>query len=161
MRRPCRRAGFGRRPRAGFPAVRTSLRQFGAAIDYDADRAVVGVRSEVDVLTAPTLGDLVDVLIDRGERHVVLDLAGLTFMDAAGLRVIADASARLALSGGSPSARRRRRPWRSSASPISPTWSASRHPTRRAPPCAPSSVPTTTPSTSTAVPPACLATWPA
>ncbi|MDQ2826785.1 MAG: anti-sigma factor antagonist [Actinomycetota bacterium] len=73
---------------------------FGATIDYDAERAVVGVRGEVDMLTAPTLGDLVDVLIDRGERQVVLDLAGLAFMDAAGLRVIADASARLALSGG-------------------------------------------------------------
>ncbi len=73
---------------------------FGAVIAYEAERAVLGVQGDVDLLTASTLGDLLDVLIDRGERHVVLDMAALSFMDAAGLHVIADASARLALSGG-------------------------------------------------------------
>lgn len=73
---------------------------FGAVLDYEPERAILAVRGEIDLLTAPTLGDLLGLVVDRGERRVVLDLAGLSFIDAAGLHVIASASARLRSFGG-------------------------------------------------------------
>ena len=57
------------------------------------------MRGDVDVLAAPTLGAMLDVLVDQGHPHVVLDCAAVAFMDAAGLGVIAKSSARLAESG--------------------------------------------------------------
>lgn len=72
--------------------------QFEIAIDFQAEHAVVHVRGEVDLLTASTLRATMNALVDQGRIDIVLDLAGLTFMDASGLGVIADLSARLALS---------------------------------------------------------------
>ncbi|MEJ7800520.1 MAG: anti-sigma factor antagonist [Ilumatobacter sp.] len=70
------------------------------AICFSAGAAVVGVSGEVDRLTAPGLGALINALADAGNNQVVLDLATLDFMDAAGLGVIAAASARLRPDGG-------------------------------------------------------------
>jgi anti-anti-sigma factor len=73
----------------------SSLSGFGVSVAFVGDRAVLGIRGEVDILTAPDLGALVDAVIDQGHRFVVLDLAALDFMDASGLRVIARAARRL------------------------------------------------------------------
>jgi len=62
-------------------------------------RVVVAVRGELDSLTAPELGAVLNGLADRGHRSVVLDLAQCDFVDPAGLRVIAESIAHLALSG--------------------------------------------------------------
>ena len=77
-----------------------SLSGFDVSVAFVEDRAVLGVRGEVDVLTAPTLGALVDAVIDQGHRFVVLDLAELDFMDGSGLRVIASAARRLTPDAG-------------------------------------------------------------
>lgn len=61
---------------------------------------IVGVRGELDMLTAPGLGALLGALVDAGELSIVLDVAALEFMDVVGLRVFAATSARLRPVGG-------------------------------------------------------------
>lgn len=73
---------------------------FDVSVTFVGDRAVLGVRGEVDILTAPGLGALVDAVIDQGYQFVVLDLAALEFMDASGLRVIVRAARSLHPAGG-------------------------------------------------------------
>lgn len=50
--------------------------------------ALVELRGELDLATAPRVADVLESLAPDadGVRHVVLDLRGLTFMDARGLR---------------------------------------------------------------------------
>lgn len=91
----------------------SALSGFAVCLEFVDDRAVLAVRGEVDILTAADLGAIVEAVIGRGHRSVVLDLAGLDFMDASGLGVIAVGAHRLGLSGGaltirSPSAMVRR-----------------------------------------------------
>ena len=73
----------------------SSLSGLNVSVSFVGDRAVLDVRGEVDILTAPDLGALVDAVIDQGHRFVSLDLAAVDFMDASGLRVIAGAARRL------------------------------------------------------------------
>jgi anti-anti-sigma factor len=75
-------------------------RLFELAVRFSAGAVVVGMCGELDALTAPGLGALINALADAGQTEVVLDLATLDFMDAAGLGVIAAASARLRPDGG-------------------------------------------------------------
>lgn len=82
------------------PVSDRRLGDFGVAVGFDTGRAVVGVRGDVDLLTAPTFAALVDALVDQGHSSLVFDLAELTFMGAAGIGVIAGISARLAASRG-------------------------------------------------------------
>lgn len=72
--------------------------QFEIAVDFRVDETIVRVRGDVDMLTASTLHAALTALVDKSHVDVVLELAGLTFMDASGLRVIADVSALLATS---------------------------------------------------------------
>lgn len=78
----------------------SSLPGFDVHVAFVGGRAVLGVRGEVDILTAPRVGALVDAVIDQGYQFVVLDLAALDFMDASGLRVIVRATQRLNPAGG-------------------------------------------------------------
>ena len=72
---------------------------FGIAVDFVEEHAVLAVRGEVDLLTAADFGAILDAVIDKGYRSVVLDLEAMSFMDASGLRVIAQAARRLGPSG--------------------------------------------------------------
>lgn len=47
--------------------------------------AVLALRGEVDVFTAPQLRDKLLFLVDSGEHSVVVDLDGLGFCDSSGL----------------------------------------------------------------------------
>jgi anti-anti-sigma factor len=49
--------------------------------------ALVALRGELDLATAPQVAEVLDGLAPdaEGVRHIVLDLRGLTFMDASGL----------------------------------------------------------------------------
>jgi len=67
--------------------------------------AVLAVHGEVDLGSAPQFGAYLDWAINRGHRSVLIDLAGLSFMDGSGLRVIGGAAKRLQLSGGALSVR--------------------------------------------------------
>ena len=62
---------------------------------------VLAVRGEVDFLSAPQLAASLDELVGASPRRLLVDLAGTTFMDCAGARVIAEA--RLALPRGASS----------------------------------------------------------
>lgn len=65
---------------------------FGVDVDFGGDETVVSVRGDVDPLSAPTLSAVMSAQIAQAqERPLVLDLARLTFMDAAGLTVIVGA----------------------------------------------------------------------
>jgi anti-sigma B factor antagonist len=61
---------------------------------------VVEVRGEIDSGTTPMLEDLLQEVIDAGARHVVLDLAGVTFMDSSGLSLLVVSLKRLRDTGG-------------------------------------------------------------
>ncbi len=62
---------------------------------------VVSVAGEVDVGTAPILGDALEAVIDdQGNLSVCVDLAGMTFIDSTGLSVLVGALKRLRERGG-------------------------------------------------------------
>ena len=87
-------------------ACRAVRRRGGADIVRDArvlatiaiaDSSTIAVGGEIDVLTAPLVRTALAMAIEHGTTSsVVVDLVGLEFMDAAGLRVFADAAAALA-----------------------------------------------------------------
>jgi anti-anti-sigma factor len=65
--------------------------------DEEANGAVA-VSGELDAYTAPTLEDFLQDRITRGDA-VRLDLAGVTFMDSSGVRVIVNADNELRSAG--------------------------------------------------------------
>lgn len=75
-------------------------RRFTVGVAITASEVIVTVDGEVDLLTAPEMGAVVNSMIDRGHRSLVLDLAGCGFMDASGLTVIAGVVTRLGSGGG-------------------------------------------------------------
>jgi anti-anti-sigma factor len=75
-------------------------RDFAVWADFTSSTVVVGVRGEVDLMSAPRLGAALRAVIDQGHPSVVLDLGECDFMDAAGLRVIAGAARGLRLRHG-------------------------------------------------------------
>jgi len=56
---------------------------------------VVAVDGELDMSTAPDLGDVLSAAIEAREVNIVLDVAELTFCDSAGLAVMVGAHNRL------------------------------------------------------------------
>jgi anti-anti-sigma factor len=67
--------------------------------------AVLALHGEIDLGSASEFGAHLDWAIDQGHQFVVIDLAGLSFMDGSGLRIIGGAAKRLQLSGGALSVR--------------------------------------------------------
>jgi anti-sigma B factor antagonist len=65
---------------------------FSISISEHDGRAVVAVKGELDLATAPELEKLLLERLDAGEG-VVLDLRELQFMDSSGLRVLVTAHA--------------------------------------------------------------------
>jgi len=95
---------------------------FSVCVHYRSKRAIVVPVGEADAANTPELGAMLDAVLDRGYRHVTLDLSGLTFMDASGLTVVARAVRRLQITRGTlcvahPSARVR---WLFDLSGLSP-----------------------------------------
>jgi anti-sigma B factor antagonist len=62
--------------------------------------ATVTVRGEVDVYTAPQLRQRLYAVVADGVSNVVLDVAGMTFIDSTGLGVIVGTLKRLREGGG-------------------------------------------------------------
>ena len=62
--------------------------------------SIVTVAGEVDIVTAPWLGERLAALAGTG-RPVIADLGQVSFIDAAGLRVLAAAARQAAATGGS------------------------------------------------------------
>jgi anti-anti-sigma factor len=72
---------------------------FGAVTNFEGRDAIVSLRGSVDDVAAFELATVLDAAIDREPASMVLELADLVFMGAAGLVVIANAERRLATSG--------------------------------------------------------------
>lgn len=74
--------------------------------------ALVEVRGELDMATSPQLRESLQRLIDAGDRQVVVDLAGVGFMDSSGLgalvtmfKTLRDVGGRLCLAAVQPAVR--------------------------------------------------------
>ena len=79
--------------RAVVPEVRVVF------VGFADDQAVLAVRGEVDLTSAPQLGVLFDAVTASGYPSVVLDLTGMDSIDPAGLTVIVSAASSLIASG--------------------------------------------------------------
>jgi anti-sigma B factor antagonist len=62
--------------------------------------AVMVLKGELDVYTGPRLRVCLVELIAEGQRRIVIDLAGLRFIDSTGIGVLVGALKRARLSGG-------------------------------------------------------------
>jgi anti-sigma B factor antagonist len=51
-------------------------------------QTVISVVGEIDVYTAPTLRERLNELVSDGEYHLIVDLAGVDFLDSTGLGVL-------------------------------------------------------------------------
>jgi anti-anti-sigma factor len=76
-------------------------------------RVRVALAGELDLATAPELGRTVRELLESGFDHIVIDLAGVEFMDSSGLKLIlslrnaaAARGGRLVLTPGPPAVQR-------------------------------------------------------
>jgi anti-anti-sigma factor len=87
--------------RSGFPAL---PQLFTAAVQLDADRAVVMLRGELDLMSVAVLVDCF-AGIAAPIHEVVLDFAELDFIECAGLHAIAAATQAAVARGGSLSIR--------------------------------------------------------
>src|SRR3954466_1116720 len=72
--------------------------EFSIAESDREGRALLTLRGELDLATAPELEGLVNERLDAG-KDVVVDLRGLEFMDSSGIRVLVAAHARAARTG--------------------------------------------------------------
>ena len=72
---------------------------FSATVDEAGDRAVVTLRGELDLASAPELQACLETVLDRGAQVVVIDLDGLGFCDSTGISALVRAVNR-ARSGG-------------------------------------------------------------
>lgn len=61
---------------------------------------VVRVSGELDMDTRPMLEDFLREVVDAGARRVVLDFAGVPFMDSSGLGLLVETLKRLGDTGG-------------------------------------------------------------
>jgi anti-anti-sigma factor len=55
------------------------------SVHADQDLPVVHVTGEIDVASVPVLASALQAQIESGQRHVILDLEGVSFMDSSGL----------------------------------------------------------------------------
>jgi anti-sigma B factor antagonist len=74
------------------PAVDTAMTV--EVTEYDGS-AVLAVRGEVDVATAPRLREYVVDAVTNGYRYIVIDLDGVDFLDSTGLGVLVGALKRV------------------------------------------------------------------
>jgi anti-sigma B factor antagonist len=81
----------------GVTDARRSLASFDAS--FIGERAVLTIWGELDLLTEPEFRAFLAAVIDCGPGSVELDLGQLNFLDASGLRVIADGTERLRVLG--------------------------------------------------------------
>lgn len=82
-------------------------RDFCLTFARDRRSVVVGVNGELDCSTAEILSQrLEDLVEDQGNLSIVLDLAGMTFVDSTGLSVFVTAFRHLRSRGGNLTLRR-------------------------------------------------------
>jgi len=65
------------------------------------DHVVLDVGGEIDVYTAPKLRERLIEIVNSGQKHVVVDLSRVEFLDSTGLGVLVGAHRRLRAREGS------------------------------------------------------------
>ena len=63
---------------------------FGCDVTYIDERAVVAVRGELDIATAPVLTGEVDRVLGRAIPGITVDLGSVTFLDSSGVAALLD-----------------------------------------------------------------------
>jgi anti-sigma B factor antagonist len=71
------------------------MKKFGIEASRSNGTAVVAVRGEVDLYTAPQLWETIDKAIADSPDQLVIDLSDVTFLDSSGLSVLVRAHKRL------------------------------------------------------------------
>lgn len=71
------------------------LSDFDIHVSANDGHAVVTVKGDVDLYTAPVLEQQLTELVDDGAREIVVDVADMTFMDTTGLSVLVTTFRRL------------------------------------------------------------------
>ena len=80
--------------------ARTDVGDFAVLVAEDAGQIVAHVTGEIDMATCGRLRDAIEPHLGAGQR-VVLDLAGVSFMDSSCLSVLLKARTTLGADGGS------------------------------------------------------------
>lgn len=62
--------------------------------------AVLAIKGEIDVATAPPLRDKLLALVNDGSERVIVDLSNVDFLDSTGLGVLVSVMKRLRTTGG-------------------------------------------------------------
>ncbi len=75
--------------------------ELGLDVRNVGDRAVVDVKGEIDVYTAPKLREKLIELVSDGSYNVVVNLEGVDFLDSTGLGVLVGALKRVKAHDGS------------------------------------------------------------
>ncbi len=70
--------------------------ELAVTLDWRGRTAVLAVAGEIDLVSAPEFGEVVDVVLAGGPEKLVVDLREVTFFCSAGLQVLAAAHRRLA-----------------------------------------------------------------
>lgn len=70
------------------------------AIRQEEKVTVVELSGEIDVSCAPQLKDLLQGLVDDGKNQLLIDLAGVSFMDSTALGILINAFKRNQQAGG-------------------------------------------------------------
>lgn len=65
------------------------------------DMTWIAIAGTLDAITAPELRSEIEMIIDEGNRLVVVDLAGLEFIDSSGIAVLVALYKRVRIGGGS------------------------------------------------------------
>lgn len=67
---------------------RPELMDFAVAHHHEGGVVVVDVKGEIDALTVPQLWEVLEGLIEGGERNLVIDLSRVGFIDSTGIGVV-------------------------------------------------------------------------
>jgi len=61
---------------------------------------VLDVTGEIDVYTAPQFKEAVNSILESGQKHLIINMAGVTYMDSSGFGTLLSATKRLRPQGG-------------------------------------------------------------
>jgi len=61
---------------------------------------ILSVEGEIDVYTAPQFKDAVNKVLAEGQKHLIINMAGITYMDSSGFGTLLSATKRLRPQGG-------------------------------------------------------------
>jgi anti-sigma B factor antagonist len=84
-----------------FPTRRSFSMELGLDVQKADSHAVVDVKGEIDVYTAPKLREKLIELVSEGSYDVVVNLEGVDFLDSTGLGVLVGALKRVKAHDGS------------------------------------------------------------